>query len=96
MTPVAMAMLLFEFSVTVNTGDVVVIVVIASVVVLVTELDDCLPCSDDLFPRLFERQLELVEAVVVAFTVAVLVADTCYVYTIHNVYNVYNYVTLYC
>ena len=81
-----MAMLLFELSATVNTGDVVVIVVIASVTVLVTELDDCLVCSDDLLPRLFERLLELVEAVVVAFAVAVLVADTCYC----GIYNMCN------
>ena len=81
-TPVAMAMLLFELSATENTGEVVVMVVIASVTVLVTELDDCLVWSDDLLPRLFDRLLELVDAVVVAFTVAVLVADTCDVYTL--------------
>ena len=62
------------------------VLVIASVTVLVTELDDCLVCSDDLLPRLFEWLLELVEAVVVAFTVAVLVADTCYC----DIYNMCN------
>lgn len=77
MTPVAMATFLLELPATVNTGDVVVIVVIASVAVLVTELDICLACSEVLFPRLLERPLELVEAVVVALTVAVLVADIC-------------------
>ena len=77
MTPVAMATFLLELPATVNTGDVVVIVVIASVVVLVTELDVCLACSKDLFPRLLERLLEVVEDVVVALTVAVLVDDIC-------------------
>ena len=76
-TPVAMATFLLELPATVNTGDVVVIVVIASVVVLVTELDDCLACSDDLLPLLLDLLLEVVEAVVVAFTVAVLVDNTC-------------------
>ena len=64
-----------------NTGDVVVIVVMASVVVLVTELDDCLACSEDLLPLLLDLLVELVEAVVVAFTVAVLVDDICH----HNI-----------
>jgi len=76
-TPVAMATFLFELPATANTGDVVVIVVMASVVVLVIEFDDCLACSEDLFPRLLDRLLELVVAVVVALTVAVLVADIC-------------------
>ena len=75
MTPVAIATFLLELPVTVNTGDVVVIVVIASVVVLVTELDNCLACSEDLLPLLLDLLLELVEDVVVAFTVAVLVDD---------------------
>jgi len=55
-------------------------VVIASVVVLVTELEVCLECSDDLLPLLLGRLLELA-VVVVALTVAVLVDDTC---NVHN------------
>lgn len=78
MTPVAMATFLLELPATVNTGDVVVIVVMASVAVFVIELGNCLVCSNDLLPRLLERLLELMVAVVVALTVAVLVADICY------------------
>ena len=75
-TPVAKATFLFEPPATVTTGVAVVMVVIASVVVFVTELDDCLECSDDLLPLLLGRLLELV-AVVVALTVAVLVDVIC-------------------
>ena len=76
MTPVAMATFLLELLATVNTGDVDVMVVIASVVVLVTP-DNCLAWSEDLLPRLLDRLLELLVDVVVALTVAVLVADIC-------------------